>query len=112
MVVHSIHHDNPITTIIIALRDGLVLVLPGGIPDLQLQLNSVHIHNLIDEVYADGHDVVLCELAASEPQQQVALAHSRISNYDGLEQIVEGLLLNCLSLHNRLLILIYRLSRG
>lgn len=77
---------------VVALRDGFVFVLSGSVPDLQLDACAVDGHDFVGEVDADGHHVVVDELPLAVPQQDVALPHSRLPNYDDLLQVVERLL--------------------
>ena len=51
------------TVPVIVLRNGLVFVLTGGVPDLELDAKSIDGEYFIDVVDADSHHVVIYELA-------------------------------------------------
>lgn len=56
--------------------DGAKSLLPGRVPDLQLDLLAGDGHRPDLEVHADCGDVVARERVVSEPDEQGALAHA------------------------------------
>ena len=85
-------YENSLTVAIVILRDGFVLVLACGVPDLEFDLDAIEGDDLEHVIDSDGHHIVLHELALAVPQQQVALADPRVADYDDLLQIIELLL--------------------
>ena len=68
--------------------DGLIFLLTGSIPDLELQAKSINFSDFPHMTNSDGHHVVLEKLALGVANQQTTLANSRVSNYDYFASIV------------------------
>jgi len=85
-------HENSLAVAVVSLCDGFVLLLARSIPDLQFDARAIDSDNFEDVVDADGHHVVIDEHALGVPEQDVALAHSRVPDDDYFLDVVEGLL--------------------
>ncbi len=70
--------------------DGPEPLLPGRVPDLQLDGLAVQLDGSDLEVDADGGDVGFGVGVVGEPQQQAGLAHAGVADQEQLEQVVAG----------------------
>ena len=61
--------DDTVGTLVVAARDGLEALLPGGVPDLQLYGLAVHFDSPDLEVDSNGGHEVVCEHVVSESQE-------------------------------------------
>ena len=95
-----VSHDDAVSALVVAARDGLKALLAGSVPNLELNGLSVDIDGSdflqtrlareggTYEVDSDcGHEVV-CEHVVSESEQQRGLSDSGVSNQQHLEEVV------------------------
>lgn len=83
-----IRNDNAHSAFIVGLSDGLVALLPCGVPDLQLYLLAVYFDGFDFEVYADCGEMGSGEGVVRKAQQKAGLAYPRVPNDQQLYQIV------------------------
>lgn len=85
------------------LRDRLERLLPGSVPDLQLEYLLLDSHQESAELHAHGDLVVLHELVGGESVEQARLADCAVANDNEFEQVVlllHRLVLNDLVRHH------------
>ena len=95
-----VSHDDAVSALVVAARDGLKALLAGSVPNLELNGLSVDIDGSdflqtrlareggTYEVDSDcGHEVV-CEHVVSESEQQGGLSDSGVSNQQHLEEVI------------------------
>lgn len=80
------------TIAIVVFCDGFVFVLASCVPQLQFDFGAFDVDDFVDVVDADGHHVVLDELAFTISKQEVAFAHARVPNDYNFLEVVELLL--------------------
>ena len=73
---------------VVALRDGAEALLPGRVPDLQLNLLALHLDGLDHEVDADGGALPGREHALREPAHQARLPDARVAHEHHLEEVL------------------------
>ena len=69
--VDAKNDDDALTVAIVIFSDGFVLVLASSVPDLQFYAGALLADNFVDVIDADGHHVVLHELAFGVPEQHI-----------------------------------------
>jgi hypothetical protein len=73
--VYAKHDDDTLTVAIVIFSDGFVLVLTSSVPYLQFDAGALLADNFVDVIDADGHHVVLYELAFGVSEQHIRLAY-------------------------------------
>ena len=81
----------PVGVLVVVAGDGLVLFLPGGVPDVELQPQVVHTDHFPGVTDSDCHHVVFCKPPLCKTHQETALSHSWVPNYYDLPRKVEFL---------------------
>lgn len=85
------YDEYSLAILVIVLGDGLVFVLSGCVPDLYLDFDLLHLDDLEDVVYADGHHVVIHKFILAVSEQDVALPDPRVTDYYHFLKIIETL---------------------
>mmetsp|Transcript_12876 Transcript_12876/g.21781 ORF Transcript_12876/g.21781 Transcript_12876/m.21781 type:complete len:220 (-) Transcript_12876:3-662(-) len=84
-----IGHNNSVRPLVVAASDGLEPLLPGRVPDLQLNCLSVHVNCSDFEIHPDrGHEVVI-EHVVRESEEQRGLADSGVADEEHFEEVIE-----------------------
>jgi hypothetical protein len=82
------NNDNSIGSLVISVRDCTIALLPGGVPNLQLNCAFIDLKSAETEVHTDCCNVVLRETIVSESYQQARLAHTSVTDEDQLEKVI------------------------
>lgn len=82
------NYDNPVGSLVIGVRDCTIALLPGRVPNLQLNCAFIDLESAEAEIHTDRCDVVLRETIVSETHQQARLAHTSVTNEYQLEQVI------------------------
>lgn len=88
-----VHNDNAICGSVVALGDGSESLLTSGIPNLKLDLFSIHGDCLHGKVHPDGVAVAFDKISGFEALNYAGLARSAISYQNNLEQEIEAFLI-------------------
>ena len=86
------YDKDALTFAVIRLSDGFVFLLTGSVPDLHFDFNSIDLDNFIYKIESYGHHVIVRKGIFSEPQENVALANTRVANDDYLLNVIEWFL--------------------
>lgn len=82
------NYDNSIGSLVISVGDCPIALLPGRVPNLQLNCTLVDLKSAETEIHTDRRNVVLRETIVSETHQQARLAHTSVTNKHQLEQVI------------------------
>ncbi len=85
---HVIDDDDPVGAAVVGGGDGPEALLPGRVPDLQLDALAADVHRADLEVDADRRDVVAGEGVVGEADEEGALAHAGVADDEQLEEVV------------------------
>mmetsp|Transcript_24079 Transcript_24079/g.75448 ORF Transcript_24079/g.75448 Transcript_24079/m.75448 type:complete len:263 (+) Transcript_24079:560-1348(+) len=88
LVRHIIHHNNAVSPAVVAAGDCAEALLPGSIPNLQLDHLALELHGANFKVDADGGDVALCVGIIRETQQEARLSDAAVTDQQELEEII------------------------
>merc|ERR1719247_890841 len=83
-----VDHDDPVRAAVVRGRDRAEPLLPGGVPDLELDGLPLNGQRAEAEVHADGGDVAVREAVVREPQEEAGLAHPGVPEQHELEEVV------------------------
>lgn len=82
--VDAVDNKGAVAVFVVILRDGLVLVLAGGVPDLHFDFKAIDVGDFVYKIEADGHHVVFDEFVLWKAEKNVGLADSAVADDNDL----------------------------